>query len=82
MAKVTRKQAHAVVGALYDKPMAPRFNISERELPAIKSWNIGKKYKIELEVEMVSQRKGEEYDSAPGKVNGEFKVLSAKSAGE
>lgn len=82
--RVTNKQAK-YASTLADGPMkeyAPRLSLSEKMLPAIKDWNIGKKYTIELEVEMVSQRKGEEYDSAPGKVNGEFKVLSASDKEE
>ena len=44
----------------FEKPK-PSFNIDEKELPEIKDWTVGKKYKIALEVEMRSHSKGDEY---------------------
>lgn len=82
---VTKSQAKAAVGVLGGKPlgsMAPHLDLDEQVLPAIKSWSVGQKYKITLEVEMVSQRKGAEYDNNPSKMSAGFKVLSASSGGK
>lgn len=61
----------------------PQFSISEKELPAIKDWSVGKKYTMTLNVEMVSSSKGSDYDvplSHDGKRkeihNARFKVIS------
>lgn len=37
----------------------PSFSMDEEDLPEIKSWQIGKKYVIQMEVEMVSASKNE-----------------------
>lgn len=39
--------------------MLPSFSLSAKDLPEIKSWKVGKKYKLEMEVEMVSLNKDE-----------------------
>lgn len=60
---------------------APEFGITAKELPAIKDWSVGKKYTITLEVEMVSQSKGDEWDIPEGekapKFRARFKILKA-----
>ncbi len=63
------------------KRPAPEFSITEKELPAIKKWKIGKKYAIELNVEMVSASKGSDYDIGGDKDThtARFKILSADS---
>lgn len=46
-----------------DKPVRrlPRFTLSEEDLPQIKEWQVGKKYTMEVEVEMTSLQK-DQYD--------------------
>lgn len=63
------------------KSRAPEFSISEKYLPAIKEWKVGKKYSIELNVEMVSQSKGSDYEVEGGKDihTARFKILSVDS---
>ena len=56
----------------------PSFSINAEEFPAIKEWSVGKKYKIEMEVEMTGCRIGEWGDDK-GKMTGEFKVCGIMS---
>jgi hypothetical protein len=51
----------------------PQFSINAEEFPAIADWSVGKKYKIEIEVEMTGCRIGEWGDDK-GKMTGEFKI--------
>ncbi len=44
--------------------MLPSFSVTEKDLPEIKEWKVGKKYKLEIEVEMVSMSKNE-YGKSP-----------------
>ena len=44
--------------------MLPSFSVSDRELPEIKDWQVGKRYKLEIEVEQVSMTKNE-YGKSP-----------------
>jgi hypothetical protein len=37
----------------------PSFSMTEKDLPEIKDWQVGKKYKLQIEVEMVSSSKNE-----------------------
>lgn len=43
--------------------MLPSFSVTEKDLPAIKDWKIGGKYKLEIEVEQVDISKSEYGDS-------------------
>lgn len=81
---VTKSQANKVAGLITGSPerIAPHLDVSETDLPEIKDWSVGKKYPVTMEIEMVSQRKGESYDSEPSKVKAGFKVLSIKSGGK
>lgn len=75
---------HESLPQKYERPK-PTFSISEAELPEIKDWTVGKKYKIALEVEMVSHSQGDEYgfDSDKGKKHSaRFKIQSASPAEE
>lgn len=64
----------------YKEP-EPEFGITAKELPAIKDWSVGKKYTLTLEVEMVSQSKGDQWDIPEGekepKFRARFKILDA-----
>lgn len=51
----------------------PEFVIDAETLPAIKDWNVGKKYKLEIEVEMVGSRI-EDWGANKGKLTGNFKI--------
>lgn len=44
----------------YKKPK-PRISLDETELPAIKSWEVGKTYTVTAKVKMVHQAEGDEY---------------------
>lgn len=55
--------------------------LKESQLPQIKSWKVGGKYKIVVEVEQTSIRKPMMPEEKGG-TQATFKILSAKSAGE
>ena len=50
----------------------PEFSVDEKKLPEAKNWKIGKKYKMEVEVEMVGSHK-EEY-SKEKEIKHRFKI--------
>ena len=39
--------------------MLPSFSLTEKDLPEIKKWSVGKKYTLQMEVEMVASSKNE-----------------------
>lgn len=41
------------------QPIKPSFRITENDLPEIKDWSVGKKYKLMIEVEMKNVGKSE-----------------------
>lgn len=47
----------------------PKITIFEEDLPQMDSWQIGKKYKLEVEAEFVAYRKGSEYEYENDKRN-------------
>lgn len=51
--------------------MLPSFSIDEKQLPEIKQWKVGNKYKFEVEAEMVSASKNEYGNSL---LNARFKI--------
>lgn len=57
----------------------PTLELREADLSAIKGWQVGKKYKLELEVEQISVSKG--YDGT-SPLTARFKVISAKTEDE
>lgn len=64
-------------------PTIVRFD--EDDLPALKSWKVGGKYQILLDVEQMSMSKGDEYGEdakSEAKHRASFKVLSASVPGE
>lgn len=52
------------------------FSIDEDMLPQVRTWKVGKKYKLELEVEQIGSSKGDEMHDDK-KITGRFKVISA-----
>lgn len=61
----------------YKRPK-PEVSFDAKELPEIKSWTVGKKYKLTIEAEMTNMSKtsGDEYEE-PG-TRARFKVLKVK----
>lgn len=65
----------------------PTLSLDSDDLPAIKSWKVGGKYTILLEVEQIGANKGNQYDTlepgdtkdTPQSISARFKVLSAKT---
>ncbi len=57
-----------------------RIRFTERELPEIKNWEIGKKYTIQLEVRL--KNKGENEWEENGVMGGSFVIDGVKSIGE
>lgn len=51
--------------------MLPSFTLTEKDLPAIKNWKVGRKYKLAIEVEQVSMHK-DEYGKSP--LTARFKI--------
>lgn len=69
-------------GTMAGKEANSELCILDNMLPEIRSWKVGKKYAIQVEVEMVSLEKGSTSDPAGdtrGFTEAEFRVLSAKS---
>lgn len=56
----------------------PQFSINAEEFPAIKDWSVGKKYKMEIEAEMVGSNIGEWGDDK-GKMTASFKICGIMS---
>src|SRR3990167_2958542 len=70
----------------YKRPL-PSFSLSEDDLPEIKDWEVGKKYKLNIEVEQVSKEKGDRYSmEGPGgskdkkKISAHFRMLKIGTA--
>lgn len=61
----------------------PSFHLQESDLPAIKSWAVGKKYNLMLEVELTSLGKDSTVYLGDGREKKEydarFKILKIKS---
>lgn len=61
----------------------PSINLSEDELPEIKSWKVGGKYPLKLSVEMTRLSKGDVFmPESSRKMEASFRVLNASSGGE
>lgn len=56
--------------------MAPSLSFMENELPEMKDWNIGKTYRVEIEMEMTGINKSEWEKGKP--IRGSFTVKSVK----
>lgn len=54
----------------------PEFTLDEKQLPDIKDWEVGKKYNLEIEVEMTGQNKSQHDD--PNKLKGSFKITKVE----
>lgn len=60
------------------KKILPEISFSASELPEIKSWKVGGKYKLVLEVEQIGDVKDQYGD---GERRARFKILGVKSPG-
>lgn len=56
----------------------PEFRVDERDLPAIKKWEVGKKYKVHATVEMTSHSKDSDWDSPVRIGEGANKIHGAR----
>lgn len=52
----------------------PQFSVDAETLPQIKDWSVGKKYKMEIEAEMVGSNIAEKWSDNPGKLTASFKI--------
>ncbi len=57
--------------------MMPSFSMDQEMMPEMKDWSVGKKYKMEVEVEMTGMNKDEYMKGSP--MMGRFKVMKAHS---
>lgn len=58
--------------------MKPTLQLGEKDLPAIKDWKVGGKYKIVVEVEQTRLSKGEYDFDESSELKASFKVLKAE----
>ena len=54
--------------------MKPRFDLEGDDLPAIDDWDVGEKYMVVMEVEMISMRKGSEWGETDNKTRATFRI--------
>lgn len=72
---------HQPSGTMAGKEANSELCVLDNVLPDIRSWKVGKKYTVQVDVEMVSLEKGSLADPAGdtrGFTQAEFRVLSAK----
>jgi hypothetical protein len=61
-----------------DMPMMkPSFSMDEKTMPEIKNWQVGKEYKIEMDVQMTGLSKDQYIKGNP--MMGRFEIKSAES---
>lgn len=77
--KVTRNDDYVESKGKITETIDPRptFQISEVHAPQIKNWSPKKKYKMEIEVEMIGSRV-ETWGAMKGQLVGEFKISAFK----
>ena len=59
------------------KRMLPSFSLTSKDLPEIKNWSVGHKYKLEIEVEQTGMAKAEYMQGEP--LTARFRILKIKS---
>lgn len=74
MAKKTQNEVASAMGI----DMSPSLHLSEKDLPALKTWKVGSKYTITLKVEETGTQKSQYEQGNP--MSADFKVLSASSS--
>jgi hypothetical protein len=60
----------------FSRPTLPSFTLTEKDLPEIKNWQVGNKYKLEIEVEQVSLEKNEYLPNQP--ITARFRIRKIK----
>lgn len=56
----------------------PSFSLTAKELPEIKNWSVGHKYKLEIEVEQTSMAKDEYRQGEP--LRASFRITKIKAS--
>lgn len=66
-------------GYMEDLPsrMLPSFSLTSKDLPEIKNWSVGHKYKFEIEVEQTEMAKDEYMKDGP--LTARFRILKIKN---
>lgn len=82
----TREVFTGTPGQRKKKKILPRITLMGRDLPDMEDWDVGKKYLVVAELEMIGIRKGSEYefdsDSDDNKTRGTFKIHQIGTAEE
>jgi hypothetical protein len=58
----------------------PTFSVTSKDLPEIKNWSVGHKYKLEIEVEQTEMAKAEYMEGEP--LTARFRILKIKNTSE
>lgn len=67
------------------KKILPRITLKGEDLPEMEDWQVGQKYMVTMEVEMVAIRKGQEYEFEPSddkSTSGTFAIHAVGEAEE
>ena len=64
--------------------MENNLSLSEKDLPEIKEWDIGKNYKLEISITMTGKRIPSHWDLEMGKrgISADFKITGVKNKSE
>lgn len=63
-----------------EKEIPSTLDLSEKILPKITEWEVGKRYMVKLEIENVSKNQGSMYDpNDKSEIRSSFRVLGAQS---
>lgn len=57
----------------------PSFSLSEKDLPELKDWEVGKKYNLEIEVEQIGKEKNSYMTDNKNEIMGRFKIVKIKA---
>lgn len=60
----------------------PTLYLSERDLPALKDWEVGKNYQILLKVRQISKSEQTKTEYSPGGMNASFEIIKAEDGSE
>jgi hypothetical protein len=80
-----KSKTHTLKGAKgydFSEPsrLLPSFSLSTKDLPDIKNWSVGQKYKLEIEVEQTEMSMNEYAPGAP--LSARFRILKVKNIAE
>jgi hypothetical protein len=67
-----------------DNQIKNTLRLSDKELPDIKDWEVGKEYEVVLTVKMIAKRQGSEWDTSSDnkEVNATFEITEAETEEE